>query len=278
MLVAAGPAAAYAGRRANQEDVMPVDGNLLRAIAPHFSGARERRQAEIIAALDPVLDSTLARYDINTPLRVAHFIAQVAHECAGFCTTEEFASGEAYEGRKDLGNIEPGDGRRYKGRGLIQLTGRANYRQYGTQLQLNLEDDPVQAAEPATSLLVACEYWKSRHLNDFADNDDEVTITKRINGGLNGLDDRRNYLRKAKAALADGAAPADNGGDQPILRKGATGGAVARLQEMLQSKGIAVNVDSNFGPGTEQAVIQFQTAENLTADGVVGPDTWLRLG
>lgn len=90
-------------------------------------------------------------------------MGQVTHECAGFRTTEEFASGTAYEGRQDLGNTQAGDGKRYKGRGLIQLTGRANYRDIGQIFGLPLEDNPAMAAEPVTALKIACEYWKKRN-------------------------------------------------------------------------------------------------------------------
>ncbi len=125
-----------------------------------------------------------------------------ATSSAGFRTTEEFASGAAYEGRKDLGNVKKGDGRRYKGRGLLQLTGRANYAEYGKALGVDLENNPAMAAEPALSLKIACEYWKRRKLNADCDRDDIRATTRRINGGLNGLKDRSNYIRKAKEALA----------------------------------------------------------------------------
>ena len=134
-------------------------------------------------------------------LRLAHFMAQVAHESGGFKYMEEIASGQAYEGRKDLGNTQPGDGVRYKGRGPIQCTGRANYRTFGRKIGINLERYPEMAANPSIGLHIACVYWGDRNLNALADNDDVVAITKRVNGGTNGLDDRKAQLAKAKALL-----------------------------------------------------------------------------
>ena len=174
---------------------------LLLAVAPRFTGAKAVRQAEIIDQVAPVFFATLDRYAITGRLRVAHFVAQVCHESAGFRTTEEFASGDAYEGRLDLGNTERGDGRRFKGRGLLQLTGRANYREYGAAFGIDLEAEPARAAEPELSLAIACEYWARRRINEPADRDDIPAVTRRVNGGLNGLADRRVLLTKAKAAI-----------------------------------------------------------------------------
>lgn len=134
--------------------------------------------------------------------RLAHFMAQLAHESGGFRYMEELASGQAYEGRDDLGNTEPGDGRRYKGRGPIQLTGRANYRTFGRAIGIDLERHPELAAIPSIGLHTALEYWRSRGLNDLADQDDIRAITKRINGGLNGFDDRKAHLARIKGWLS----------------------------------------------------------------------------
>lgn len=165
------------------------------------------------------LNNALAHYEINTPLRIAHFIAQVAHESGSFRYNEEIwsnprldARGVAthgatwqlrYEGRRDLGNTQPGDGYRFRGRGLIQLTGRNNYSKYAAFLgrDLTTGDNPDLVGQPDLAVDAAGWFWNSRQLNNYADRDDVLSITKRINGGTNGLDDRKNFLKRAKAAL-----------------------------------------------------------------------------
>jgi putative chitinase len=144
----------------------------------------------------------MTRYKITSELRMAHFIAQLAHESASFRYAEEIASGEAYEGRSDLGNTQPGDGRRFKGRGLIQLTGRANYTEYSRAAGVDYVAKPqLLASDPFAAVDVACWFWNSRKLNALADADDVKAVTRRINGGFNGLDDRIEYLSRAKAVL-----------------------------------------------------------------------------
>jgi len=140
------------------------------------------------------LNQALREFSINTSLRIAHFFAQIAHESGNLRYSQEIASGAAYEGRKDLGNIQAGDGKRFKGRGLIQLTGRANYYSYGNVLGLNLVAQPDLAASPYISARIAGLYWQSNGLNELADRRDIHKITRRINGGYNGLSDRLDKL------------------------------------------------------------------------------------
>jgi putative chitinase len=258
--------------------MLPIDANTVFAMAPHFSGQKAENQERIVESFGKILAPTLASFQIDTLLRIAHFLAQTCHESAGFRTTEEFASGDAYEGRADLGNTHPGDGRRYKGRGLIQLTGRFNYQKYGNLIGVDLVDDPERAGDPQLSLKLACEYWDQNHLNALADNDDLITITRRINGGLNGLDDRRALLVRAKAVLTKLAAGEmlDTRTAVPVaaLRRGSTGPEVGVLQARLRAEGIPIAIDGDFGAATELAVKQFQAKHGLEADGIVGPQTW----
>jgi len=148
------------------------------------------------------LNNAMKRYDINTAQRVASFLAQLLHESGGFMYVKELASGEAYEGRKDLGNTEIGDGRRYKGRGLIQLTGRANYKQVGKDFGIDLIGQPELLEEPKWAVESACHFWKSHGLNEICEKYDVVKVTKIINGGRNGLAERTHYSEKAKQAIA----------------------------------------------------------------------------
>lgn len=153
----------------------------------------------------PALDSACDEFEINTPIRVAAFIAQIAHESMELRRTSEIwgpTSWQAgYEGRKDLGNTEPGDGYKYRGRGLLQITGRANYVRCASDLKIPCVESPELLETPINASRSAAWFWKGHGLNTLADEGDFVWITKRINGGTNGLTSRIGYWTLAKKAL-----------------------------------------------------------------------------
>lgn len=149
--------------------------------------------------LAPAFTKALHQAGCHTVKRAAMFCAQIGHESAGLRYMEELASGKEYEGRRDLGNIHPGDGPRYKGRGPIQITGRANYREVSEWAHAKgivpsrtyFVDHPQQLASHDYGFLGAVWYWTvARDMNHYADRDDIVGATKAVNGGTNGLDDR----------------------------------------------------------------------------------------
>lgn len=151
-----------------------------------------------------LLNTTMDIFDINTPSRQAEFLAQVMHESGECHYLEEIASGEAYEGREDLGNVNPGDGVKYKGRGLIQITGRANYQLASDFFHQDFINNPTLLAEPEWAVKSAGWFWATHHLGQFADTGTEAAFeieTRRINGGLNGLADRETYWNRAKKEL-----------------------------------------------------------------------------
>ena len=153
----------------------------------------------------PHLTAAMKEREITTPLRMAAFLAQLGHESADLRYMEEIASGEAYEGRKDLGNVYPGDGIRFKGRGPIQLTGRANYKKFGDLLMVDLLLAPELAAKPEYGFKIAALFWTLKKLNALADMgfDGFKEITRRINGGYNGLEDRLKRYELAKQVLSE---------------------------------------------------------------------------
>ena len=131
---------------------------------------------------------------------LAAFMGQCAHESAKFTTTKEFADGSQYEGRKDLGNIYRGDGVKYKGRGFIQITGRANYTQAGKELGIDLVNHPELAEKPDIAIKVSIWYWKSKVRPRISNFNNTKAVTKTVNGGLNGLAAREKYTQHFKAA------------------------------------------------------------------------------
>lgn len=152
----------------------------------------------------PELNEAMEEFGIDTPIRQAAFVAQLAHESGSFRYVKELASGEAYEFRQDLGNTVSGDGVRYKGRGCIQITGRANYAAcsealYGDQNILLSNPEMLETVNGACHS--AAWFWKSRGLNELADAGAFRTVTKRINGGFNGLADRMAFYERAKEVM-----------------------------------------------------------------------------
>lgn len=149
--------------------------------------------------------------DINTPARLAAFLAQVGHESGSLKHTAELwgptDAQRTYEGRKSLGNTQIGDGYYFRGRGLIQCTGRANMTQMAEWLNLDLLRSPELLEQPRWAALSAATWWARNGCNQLADAGDFVALTKRINGGVNGLEDRQRRWEKAKKALAVDTSP-----------------------------------------------------------------------
>jgi putative chitinase len=154
----------------------------------------------------PYLNMLMDEYEINTPNRRRHFIAQLAHESNQFNSCAEKYNGtpqeyfKKYDNRKDLGNSFKGDGMKFKGRGLIQITGRYNYSCASIDIfkDATLLSNPEKLEQPALAVEVSCWFWKTKHLNSLADNDEIKAITMRINGGLNGLNERIMFYNLAK--------------------------------------------------------------------------------
>jgi len=171
-----------------------INANHILAIAP---------KAKNVDDLVRCINQWAPAFVITTPLRMAHFLSQAAHETAGFTRLTEIASGQAYEGNRILGNTQPGDGVRFRGRGLLQLTGRSNYEAYARSPFCNgdLMSHPEWLATFPGAVKSAMWFWWSRSLNAMADADLLTAITRRINGGTNGLAQRRAYLARAKKAL-----------------------------------------------------------------------------
>jgi predicted chitinase/LysM repeat protein len=171
-----------------------ISSGQLRAIMPNLSEAKANQYL-------PYLNAAMAEGHINTPRRQAAFLAQLAHESGQLRYFEEIASGSAYEGRRDLGNTQPGDGVRFKGRGPIQLTGRANYIAAGRALGIDLVNNPTRAADPDVGFRIATWYWQTHNLNSMADAGNFDGITRAINGGYNGKADRDAYYARARGVL-----------------------------------------------------------------------------
>lgn len=168
----------------------------LKEIIPHAGARMSIFQLPLVEAME--------EFGIVTPKRQAAFLAQIAHESGSLRYVRELASGAAYEGRADLGNTEPGDGVRFKGRGLIQITGRANYCSCSLALygdtEMLLEQPEILEGVPAACRSAAW-WWQAHGLNEIADAGEFARITRRINGGLNGQTERLAFYRTALEVL-----------------------------------------------------------------------------
>lgn len=150
----------------------------------------------------------MREFGVTNQPRARMYLAQVGHESVSLRYFEEIASGAAYEGRRDLGNTQPGDGVRFKGRGPIQITGRHNYTLAGNALKLPLVSNPPMAADPKHAFRVSTWWWWQAGLNPISDRNDVLGATRRINGGTNGLADRQNRwnaIGRLGAAILPGA-------------------------------------------------------------------------
>jgi len=255
------------------------------------------------------LNKALPKYDITTDQRIAGFISQCAHESMDFNAMSEnlnyreetlnkvfpryFGPGKrnAAEYARNpekianyvymdefrtskLGNVHPGDGWRFRGRGLKQLTGRDNYTRFAKDYDLTAEEAAVWVETKEGALASALWFWNTNNLNPIADTGNVAALTKKINGGDIGLADRQTRYARAMAALGgkiDTAAPVTAAVSE-TLRRGSKGDAVKRMQAKL-----GLTADGDFGPGTEAALKKWQAANGLTADGVVGPKTLAKL-
>lgn len=150
----------------------------------------------------PLLNKYMPLYKIDSTLRIAAFIAQLAHETGRFLYTAEIASGKAYEGRQDLGNVHPGDGMRYKGRGSIMITGYANYMAISLDTKIDFLAHPEWLSDvPEYFVMAGCWFWNKHQLNNLADKGNFYKITTIINGGTNGLANRIKLYNNALLIL-----------------------------------------------------------------------------
>eukprot|EP00163_Fabomonas_tropica_P029667 TRINITY_DN643_c1_g1_i2.p1 TRINITY_DN643_c1_g1~~TRINITY_DN643_c1_g1_i2.p1 ORF type:complete len:868 (+),score=229.84 TRINITY_DN643_c1_g1_i2:250-2604(+) len=248
--------------------------------------------AQLKCAMPSITESRLARYidplnialyegQITSPLRIAAFLAQIAHESGELRWWSELGSCDYLEGRRDLGNVNPGDGCKYKGRGPLQLTGRSNYASAERDLnaagkgpQVDLVNNPEQVAQPDAGFRTAVWFWGKRRLNSYADQGNFDAITYRVNGGYNGKASRDRYYTLALGCLGGSQVPVTSN-QWSTLRRGATGYEVAALQYLLAEHSAgSCTPNGSFDDCTDRAVRTFQRAKSLSVDGVVGPMTW----
>lgn len=265
------------------------------------------------------LIAIMPKYGITTERRVAHFVSQCAHEsnnfrsltenlnysekalnavfgryfgappkrnAAEYARNQEMIANYVYQDeyrskRGALGNTEAGDGWRFRGRGLKQLTGRNNYTAFAKSIGITAEEAAEYVATEKGAVESACWFWDTNNLNDIADTDNVTLMTKRINGGNIGLADRKQRYLAAMQILGDSVDlddDSDEAENEPdvddigVLRKGSRGDGVKMMQEAL-----GIGADGIFGPGTERALKKWQAENGLVADGIAGPATFDKL-
>ena len=245
----------------------------------------------------------LEKYKINTPQRVAGFFSQTCVESLDFTVMAEnlnysekglnavfskyFAkagrnaaeyarqpekiANVVYADRMGNGNTASGEGYLYRGRGLIQLTGKNNYQAFATAVGMSLKEVISYLETPKGALESACWFWSSNKLNDIADKGDIVKLSKRVNGGTNGLEHRKHKYEEVLHLLGAEFDPAEIL-EVHTCKKGDKGPHVAKIQAKL-----GIPADGHFGPTTLMHVKKFQSKNGLTADGIVGPMTYKAL-
>jgi putative chitinase len=278
--------------------------NILDAVKHVAPNARDNYR-EAIGQGGPLFE----QHGITTPLRIAHFLAQALHETGSFTVLREnmnFSAGRLVEvfgvnrhsaavtvseaatlagdpeaiaervyglgnprKARELGNTEPSDGFRYRGNGVLQTTGRGNHRRMGVACGVDFEGSPELVTSPEHALKPALQEWTENDLNSFADRNDIRTITRKINGGFNGLPQREALFNKIFPLLKTDSDPPDpvDAADEDDK--------VTSLQQALNDLGAnpMLVVDGRFGPATRRAVTEFQAAVGIVADGIPGPVT-----
>lgn len=275
---------------------MQISAAQIKAIFPQYKYPQDLAEA---------LTESFDKYEINTVNRAAGFLAQCGHESNGFTVLKEnlnysaeglnkifkkyFPTVESaqpyarnpekiankvYANRMSNGDEASGDGYRFRGRGAIQLTGRDNYSQFAKAVGLTLDEAVADLETLDGAIESACWFWKKNGLNAICDKDDIVTMTKRINGGTIGLEDRKKHYEHAKHVL--GGHVEESHGVTVTTYETVRLGSKNETVKAVQAK-LGLTADGNFGPGTEKAVKAWQTANGLAADGVMGPKSLAKL-
>lgn len=231
--------------------------------------ASPRARSAVLEAIAPWLDREFARGEISTPARQAQFLANAAVETDGFVTFEEYggpAYFARYDGRRDLGNTSPRDGARFKGRGLFDLTGRANYAHEAARTGVDLVAHPELVATGRFAVATAVDFWVEHGCNALADAGQTTAVRRRINGGTNGLPAVKAYLARITAALAG----ADAAEAEPPARE-----KVRAIQVRLRDLNYAMvgTPDGLVGSNTTAALAAYQHDHELTVTGEIDPDT-----